>query len=127
MSEGAARRGGGGGAMTRVRVEPSGIEFDVGAGETIMSAALRGGYRWPTVCGGTGQCRACFVVVVDGMSNLEPPGRLEREGIRILVESGEDRAAVRLACQAKPAGDVTVQKHGVRSHARVGRTSHTAS
>lgn len=103
-----------------VRVEPSGIQFAVAAGETIMGAAVRQGYRWPTVCGGEGQCRACFVIVLDGMTNLEAVGRLEREGIRILVESGEDAAVVRLACQAKPVGDVTVQKHGVRAKARAG-------
>lgn len=107
-------------AMATVRVEPSGIQFAVAAGETIMGAAVRQGYRWPTVCGGEGQCRACFVVVLDGLANLEPVGRLEREGIRILVESGEDPAVVRLACQAKPVGDVTVQKHGVRAKARAG-------
>jgi ferredoxin, 2Fe-2S len=97
-----------------VRVEPAGLEFDVGASETMMQAALRHGYRWPTVCGGEGQCRACFVEVLDGQDRLCPVGRLEAEGIRVLVASGEDPATVRLACQARVRGAVTVHKHGVR-------------
>lgn len=97
-----------------VRVEPAGLEFDVDVSETIMQAAFRHGYRWPTVCGGEGQCRACFVEVLDGGDRLGPVGRLEADGIRILVASGEDRETVRLACQAQVRGAVTVRKHGVR-------------
>lgn len=106
--------------MVTVRVEPSGIQFDAEEGETIMAAAIRHGYRWPTVCGGEGQCRACFVVVLDGMENLEPVGRREKDGIRVLAESGEDPARVRLACQAKPTGTVMVHRHGVRARTRAG-------
>ena len=100
--------------LPTVRVEPAGLEFDVGASETMMQAALRHGYQWPTVCGGEGQCRACFVVVLDGRDRLCPVGGLEAEGIRILVASGEDPDTVRLACQARVRGAVTVRKHGVR-------------
>ena len=32
----------------RVRVEPLGVEFDLGDGETLMAAARRAGYYWPT-------------------------------------------------------------------------------
>ena len=100
--------------MATVRVEPAGIEFEVGRGETMMHAAQRLGYRWPTVCGGEGRCRACFVQVVSGHDQLGPVGRPEADGIDVLAESGEDRAAVRLACQATVHGRVTGRKHGVR-------------
>jgi ferredoxin, 2Fe-2S len=97
-----------------VRVEPAGLEFEVAATETMMEAALRHGYRWPTICGGQGQCRACFVEVLDGGDKFGPIGRCEAEGIQILAESGEDPATVRLACQARISGPVTVRKRGVR-------------
>ncbi len=100
--------------MATVRVEPAGLQFDVAASETMMQAALRHGYQWPTVCGGQGQCRACFVEVLAGHDRLCSVGRVEAEGIRILVESGEDPDVVRLACQARVRGAVTVRKHGVR-------------
>lgn len=97
-----------------MRVEPAGLEFDVSAAETMMQAALRHGYQWPTVCGGEGQCRACFVEVLVGHEGLCAVGRVEAEGIRILAASGEDPNVVRLACQARVRGVVTVRKHGVR-------------
>lgn len=102
------------GYLATVRVEPAGLEFDVGASETMMQAALRHGYQWPTVCGGEGQCRACFVEVLAGHDCLCAVGRVEAEGIRILAASGEDPDVVRLACQARVRGAVTVRKHGVR-------------
>jgi hypothetical protein len=33
-----------------VRVEPLGVDIDVRPGESIMAAAQRGGYYWPTQC-----------------------------------------------------------------------------
>ena len=41
--------------MAVIRVEPSGIEINANPDETIMEAAIRAGYKWPTVCGGDGQ------------------------------------------------------------------------
>jgi|HubBroStandDraft_6_1064221.scaffolds.fasta_scaffold92359_2 2Fe-2S ferredoxin len=33
-----------------VRVEPLGVDIDVRPGESIMAAAQRSGYYWPTHC-----------------------------------------------------------------------------
>src|SRR5690606_33856559 len=38
----------------RVVVEPAGHILDVPHGETLMQAAERAGYRWPTLCHGDG-------------------------------------------------------------------------
>lgn len=97
-----------------VRVEPAGIDLDVESGETVMGAAVRAGYRWPTVCGGQGTCRTCFFEVIDGAANLSPVAALEREGLDSLgpAPGGAER---RLACQARVTGwTVTVRKRGVR-------------
>ena len=97
-----------------VRVEPAGIDLDVADGETVMHAAERLGYRWPTVCHGQAVCTTCFVEVLDGPANLTPPARLERTALAsspvVAVATGE----VRLACQARVTGAVTVRKRGVR-------------
>ena len=53
-----------------VRVEPRGIDIEAEEGETIMAAALRAGYHWPTVCNGQGTCRVCRVEVVSRSENL---------------------------------------------------------
>jgi ferredoxin, 2Fe-2S len=102
--------------VVHVRVEPSGVVVEVGDGETLMAAAERAGHRWPTICGGQAQCTACHVVVGEGADRLGP------------IPADEDRAlgplrhrypvggpmTVRLACRARPTGDVTVHKPGVR-------------
>jgi ferredoxin len=96
-----------------VRVEPAGIDLGVAPGESIMAAAVRAGYRWPTVCGGEGSCRTCFLEVVDGGDRLSPIGALEREGLDSLGPIAQGKP-VRLACQVKVSGPAVVRKRGVR-------------
>ena len=101
--------------MAKVKVEPSGVEFDASPNDTIMSAALNAGYRWPTVCGGDGQCHTCYVVVENGSDALSPVEPLEQEGIDALkIVAARHKKPVRLACQARLAGDVVVRRPGVR-------------
>jgi ferredoxin len=53
--------------------------------------------------------------VEEGADNLEPMGRGERK--TLAEERGEEMLAggkIRLACQARVHGDVTVTKRGVR-------------
>jgi 2Fe-2S ferredoxin len=100
--------------MPKVVVQPLGIELDANDGETIMAAAQRAGFYWPTTCGGEGRCTTCACVVLQGMDRLAPRGRSET---RVLVdERGMSvlEKPVRLACQAQVYGDVTVEKTGVR-------------
>ncbi|MGH3560579.1 MAG: 2Fe-2S iron-sulfur cluster-binding protein [Mycobacterium sp.] len=101
--------------MPVVRVEPAGIVIDVAHGETLMHAAERLGYRWPTSCHGEAKCTACFVVVEDGVERLEPARPLELAGLE-LFQGGSlyEGREVRLACQLRPRGDAIVFKRGVR-------------
>ena len=99
--------------MALVRVEPGGAAFETAAGETIMAGANRAGYRWPTVCGGQGTCRTCYVRVLEHPENLSTIGPWESEGLAALGLTG-DGGPVRLACQARPEGDIVVHKPGVR-------------
>jgi 2Fe-2S ferredoxin len=95
-----------------VAVRPAGLEMEVLDGEDLFSAAHRLGYRWPTVCGGHGTCRTCFVQVDEGADNCSPVGPLEREGIEALRRPVDGRT--RLACQLRVVGPVTVTRRGVR-------------
>lgn len=105
--------------MAKVSVEPSGAEFEVGENETVMAAALRQGFRWPTVCRGFGQCRTCYAYVIEGEENVVPATALELESLEILSNAAaQDRGAVRLACQLKLTGDAVLKKIGVRQAAR---------
>ncbi|WP_329281570.1 2Fe-2S iron-sulfur cluster-binding protein [Streptomyces sp. NBC_01451] len=96
----------------RVAVGPLGVELEVRDGEDLFTAAQRLGYRWPTVCGGQGTCRTCFVQVEEGAENCSPVGPLEREGIEALRRPLD--GLTRLACRLRVEGPVTVTKRGVR-------------
>ena len=97
-----------------VRVEPSGITLDVRDGETVMAAARRAGYRWPTICGGLADCGACALEVLEAAGTLPTPTTVEGMRLNALVERRRypDRTW-RLACQLVPTGDVVVRKTGV--------------
>ena len=97
-----------------MRVEPSGITLDVHDGETVMAAAHRAGYRWPTICGGLADCGACALEVVETTSPLPTPTTVEGMRLDVLVERRRHPERTwRLACQLVPTGDVVVRKTGV--------------
>jgi ferredoxin len=101
--------------MYKVSVEPSGIVFFAHDGETVMAAARRNGYSWPTICGGKGECVACVCDVKDNATALSPISKSEKSAIAEKFLIGGNSATVRrLACQAVVSGDVALFKRGVR-------------
>lgn len=102
----------------RVRVEPAGLVLEVADGETVMAAAQRAGYRWPTICNGMATCRTCALKVLDGLDHLVPAGPAEQTALAELPPS-QQRLDVRLACQLEVRGSVIVEKRGVRPARRV--------
>jgi 2Fe-2S ferredoxin len=98
-----------------VRVEPVGAELELRRGETIIEAAWRLGYHWPTTCHGQATCTVCHVEVLAGAEHLVPPDDEEREALRARLPAGPRRhlADIRLACRARATGDVTVRRKGV--------------
>lgn len=99
---------------SEVQVLPSGIRVSVAPGETVMAAANREGYYWPTICKGNGLCARCVMTVKEGAENFAPMRAEERATLdRIRGTASADTE--RLACQAQICGPVTVQRRGVRS------------
>jgi 2Fe-2S ferredoxin len=95
-----------------VRIEPAGIVIEVPAGEPLMAAARRQGYRWPNVCGGEAMCGVCMVKVREGAEHTPP--KEDKEIVRLqFVDRTKDDTA-RLACQLMVSGPVTVFRRGVR-------------
>ena len=106
--------------MPKVTIRPLDIEFEAPEGETIMGAAQKQGYYWPTTCGGEGRCTTCACVVVEGMDRLSPRGRSET---KVLTEERGPsvlQQPVRLACQTQVFGDCVVEKTGVRPPSALG-------
>ncbi|WP_404989491.1 2Fe-2S iron-sulfur cluster-binding protein [Caballeronia sp. LZ003] len=94
-----------------VRVLPLDVAFDVRPGETVMHAAQRHGYYWPTVCGGEGECGVCRCRLTDGAEATLPPTQAEKN----VLEQGQTGAnRERLACRLRIDGPVTIEKVGIR-------------
>ena len=100
--------------MPKLTILPIGVTIEAQVGQTVMEAAQEAGYYWPTTCGGKGDCTTCAGLIEQGAKNLTPMGRWET----ISLSKGRGRAilksSVRLCCQARVQGDVTVKKPGVR-------------
>ncbi len=104
--------------VTMVRVEPSGVTIAVAKGETLMAAAERQGYRWPTICHGQALCTACAITLHESPDAFEPPGEPELGALELFAgRSFYEGKVVRLACQARPVVDTEVHKRGVRPRA----------
>jgi len=95
-----------------VRVQPIGADIEVRPGETLIEAAWREGYDWPTSCYGQAQCMVCRVRVIDGAENLSDMSKEEVDALRMNNLDGID--GVRLACLLEVHGPATVEKDGVR-------------
>lgn len=74
-------------------------------GETLLDVSRRGNVRHLSVCGGRGRCSTCRVVVLRGGHHLDAPSALESTTLAA-VDAGP---RMRLACQARPKGDVTIK------------------
>lgn len=98
--------------MPTVRVLPLEVDVEVAEGESLMAAARRQGYHWPTVCGGNCECGTCWVLVEAGAEHCSPVGRAEQETLARGIKANEPRA--RLGCQLKVEGRVLVYRRGVR-------------
>lgn len=84
-----------------VRIEPSGHEFVVAAGETILDAALKAGFTLPYSCR-NGSCGACKGKVLRGSVDY---GVYEDKALSV-DERGAGNA---LFCQAQPLSDVVIE------------------
>ena len=73
---------------------------------TLLKISLAHGIPHQRECGGRARCTTCRVRILDGLSNVSPRTRRERE---IARERGWD-PSVRLACQTRSKGDVMLER-----------------
>jgi len=73
-------------------------------GLSVLEASRRGGVPHASVCGGRGRCSTCRVRVMAGADALPPPEPSELAALARLRAS----PSVRLACQLRPTGDISV-------------------
>src|SRR6185295_7989550 len=73
-------------------------------GRSILEAVRDAGLPHASVCGGRARCTTCRVRISEGLAALAPPARTEALALARI----EAPPNVRLACQTRPRGDVTV-------------------
>jgi len=74
--------------------------------ETVLQASLRAQLQHAHACGGAAVCSTCRIVIVDGLENCSPRNPKEMLLARKLGFSDN----VRLACQTRTSGDVTIRR-----------------
>ena len=88
-----------------VRIAYPARSVTVPRGWSVLEASRGFGIAHPSMCGGRGRCSTCRVRVVDGGAHCPAPEIDERRTLEgIAAPEG-----VRLACQLRPTGDISVE------------------
>ena len=84
----------------RARIEPTGLDFDAPAGQTLLLAAAAAGVEMPSSCR-NGTCRTCICRLLHGNVGyrIEWPGLLAEEKAQGFI----------LPCVAYPHSDIVLQ------------------
>jgi ferredoxin len=89
-------------------------EIQVPAGANLRKEALQAGVSlYPGIhkvanCHGFGTCGSCRVLITKGMENASPKGILESARLGVSLAYIGNENTMRLACQTKVNGDITV-------------------
>jgi class 3 adenylate cyclase/nitrite reductase/ring-hydroxylating ferredoxin subunit len=92
--------------MARIEILPDNKSVEIASEQTVLAAALSGGVTLPHKCNGVGRCSTCRIWVLDGEEHLSPRTSVEAT---VAERLGLD-SRVRLACQTRTSGDVTVRR-----------------
>src|SRR3954453_24021482 len=91
--------------MDRVPLPPSGLQFDVESGESVLAAARRQGYVLPYGCK-NGACGSCKGRLLEG--------QLDYEVYQKKALPDEEKAQGKaLFCQARPLTDLVIEARTV--------------
>ena len=80
--------------------------IDASSDMTILDATLKAGINHTHVCGGNARCSTCRVYIMEGFENCLPRNEKEQELCRMLKFPPN----IRLACQTKLSGDITIRR-----------------
>jgi adenylate cyclase len=83
---------------------PGNRVIHVPSSTSVLEASRMAGIRHASICGGRGRCSTCRIHVVGDASCVPPPSEQELQVLKRVGASPN----VRLACQLRPSGAVTV-------------------
>jgi uncharacterized 2Fe-2S/4Fe-4S cluster protein (DUF4445 family) len=86
-----------------VNFQPIGRRILVGSDQTLLNAAQNAGIDIASICGGIGSCDSCKIHLISGSLTSHT---LEEEAI---FTTAELDSGYRLACQAHPQSDLTIE------------------
>ena len=73
---------------------------------TLLDCSIKNQIPHMHECGGIGQCTTCRIRIIDGLQNITPRTRMERETAQLRKWD----PSIRLACQCYVKGDITIQR-----------------
>lgn len=83
---------------------------DVPVGTSLLDCAIENDLPLEHACGGSCACTTCRIIVREGAQNISGPEEDEKELLGSITDFSEEvHAKVRLGCQAKIHGDVSVE------------------
>lgn len=91
--------------MPTVTFQPSGVAAEAADGESVFDIGRRAGVVIETACVGKATCGLCRVKIVSGAEHLTPYNEAEHRHLGNVYHL----TRVRLSCQARISGDVTVE------------------
>ena len=83
---------------------PNGAVVRIQKGLSVLDASRSARIPHTSICGGRGRCSTCRVRVLRGFEGLPPPRQYEAA----VLAKFRAAPSVRLACQLRPTGDITV-------------------
>ncbi len=92
--------------MSHLTVQPDQQTISARENETLLDALLSHEIPHTHACGGQAYCSTCRVLILDGIKHCSPPTRAEKA----LAQKLQFPIHVRLACQTKITGDVTIRR-----------------
>ena len=93
-----------GAATFAVTFQPSGRRGSAAAGQDLLSVARALGVEIESTCGGKGTCKKCRVHLESAPDTVSAPSTVEEQALGAAALA----AGMRLACQARVAGDAKV-------------------
>lgn len=92
--------------MAKITCLPDNQFVEIDKAQTVLEALLASEIPHTHVCGGNAYCSTCRIAILNGSQNCSSPTSAERA----LAKKLDFPIHIRLACQTKVSGDVTIRR-----------------
>jgi adenylate cyclase len=92
--------------MSKISCLPDQRSVEINKSDTVLDALLANGIEQTNVCGGNAQCSTCRIMILEGGKNCSTPTDIEKA----LSKQLDFPVHVRLACQTKVTGDISIRR-----------------